>query len=193
MSTNGGIDVNMVPVGGSSSSADPVHSISHQGSNVLHDSTNTATKDGQKQKRKSPCVTQKLLRVVVDQGGDMTPEQIMGAGHVSRSTAFNIAKRAKNYSSVGNPVHKMPKVRNQELVLQTVASLAYHLVDFPYAVTTRAVILQRVCSPIRKMQRFFVQRVRNGSITRSRVASMDVMESIPFFAFFILRSLFAPS
>ncbi|KAJ1467154.1 hypothetical protein T484DRAFT_1756091, partial [Baffinella frigidus] len=116
----------------SSSSAAPVATPTHtemdENGTVT---TRPATRHPPKRKRVS--MSQKVLGSVVDNGRNLTAVQIMNKSSVSRSVAFTVAKKARTYPHTDVRLNNMPKVRNQELVLETVGSLAYHLVDFPYA------------------------------------------------------------
>ena len=83
-------------------------------------------------KRKHVCKAVTVLSTVVDIGGNMSGTEIMKRTGASRSIAFAVVKKAKNYPNGSEELNKMPRVRNQKLVLATITSLLHHLVDFPY-------------------------------------------------------------
>jgi hypothetical protein len=82
-------------------------------------------------KRKRGCMTQKVLSAVVGNGRGMGGVQILSNGLVSRSMAFSIAKKSRNYP-LNDPYNKMHPVTDQATVIEMVQSLRYNLVDFPY-------------------------------------------------------------
>jgi hypothetical protein len=136
MTTNVGIGtdihVSMTVVHGASSSQHASNSSSSNTTLGLNDVTTQGvdTEDRNK-KRKRGGITQKMLSAVVDKGNDMTGTQIMRKGIVSRSVAFSVAKKARNYPT-SDPFNKMSPISNQDTMLEMVASLRYHLVDYPY-------------------------------------------------------------
>ena len=137
------IDVSMEDVGSSSSlPVVVVSSSSLRTTASLHNDTNPSHVNNdqmpdsdakQPDKKKRRGISQKILNAVVGNTNSVGIKQIMQNGLVSRSNAFSILKKSKDYPTTGNAVNKMPKVRNPEVAIQMVASLAYHLIDFPYA------------------------------------------------------------